>query len=119
MFLDTYGDPARYDGLRDVVRREAEQDGRDLSGFRLYAFASGLVVEGSDEPAGRDPRPTLTGTADQVISDLERFAAHGYSHITLHFDVRSGTMDEYLEIVTRFAEDVLPGARAITPRSFA
>ena len=54
-----------------------------------------------------------------MLADIERFAEAGYSHLTMHFDVRSGTMDEYLEIVTRFAEDVLPGARAITPRSFA
>ena len=37
----------------------------------------------------------------------------------MHFDVRSGPSDEYLEIATRFAEDVLPAARAITARPFA
>jgi alkanesulfonate monooxygenase SsuD/methylene tetrahydromethanopterin reductase-like flavin-dependent oxidoreductase (luciferase family) len=62
---------------------------------------------------------TLTGTPDQVLADIERFAAAGYSHLTMHFDVRSGTMAEYLEIVQRFAEDVLPTARAITARPFA
>ena len=60
---------------------------------------------------------TLTGSADQVLADIERFAAAGYSHLTMHFDVRSGTMDEYLEIATRFAEDVLPAARARSRRA--
>ncbi len=53
-----------------------------------------------------------------MLADIERFAAAGYSHLTMHFDVRSGTMSEYLEIAQRFAEDVLPAAREITARSF-
>ena len=84
----------------------------------MYAFCSGLVFERGDEAAQRSPRMTLTGAPDQVLADIERFAAAGYSHLTMHFDVRSGTMTEFLEIVQRFAEDVLPAARAITARAF-
>jgi probable F420-dependent oxidoreductase len=119
MFLDSYGDPARFEHLRDAVLREAERIGRDLSAFRMYAFCSGLVTGPDDPAAPGPPRMTLTGSPDQVLSDIERFAAAGYSHLTMHFDVRSGTMQEYLEIATRFAEDVLPAARAITARPFA
>ncbi len=93
MFLDSYGDPGRFEHLRDAVLREAERIGRDVSAFRMYAFCSGLVVEPGDEVARRSPRMTLTGSADQVLADIERFAAAGYSHLTMHFDVRSGTMD--------------------------
>jgi probable F420-dependent oxidoreductase len=113
MFLDAYADPGRFGHLREEVLREAERAGRDLGGFRLYAFASGLVVDEGDELAQRDPRPTLTGTAEQVVSDLERFAANGYAHVTMHFHVRSGTIGELFEIAERFAEDVLPAAREI------
>jgi len=118
MFLDSYGDPDRFEDLREAVLREAERIGRDVSDFRMYAFCSGLVVEPGDEAAARSPRMTLTGTADQVLAEVERFAAAGYSHLTMHFDVRSGTMQEYLEIVQRFAEQVIPAARSITARSF-
>lgn len=117
MFLDSHADPGRFDNLREAVLREAEHDGRDLSGFRLYAFASGLVVDDSDELARRQRRPTLTGTPDQVLEDLERFAEHGYSHVTMHFHVRSGSIDELFEITERFAADVLPGAREIEARA--
>ena len=110
MFLDTNGDPGRYDALREVVLREGERVGRDLTGFRLYAFASGRIVDSSDELARRERRPTLTGTAGQVIEDLEGFAAHGYHHITMHFDVRSGTIAELFEQVERFAEEVRAAA---------
>jgi probable F420-dependent oxidoreductase len=113
MFLDTYADPGRFDHLRETVLREADRAGRDLSGFRLYAFASGLVTDADDELARRDPRPTLTGTAAQVLADLERFAAHGYSHVTLHLDVRSGTIGELFELAERLGEEVLPAASEI------
>jgi alkanesulfonate monooxygenase SsuD/methylene tetrahydromethanopterin reductase-like flavin-dependent oxidoreductase (luciferase family) len=106
MFLDAYADPGRFDQLREVVLREGERIGRDLSGFRLYAFASGLVTD----PIDGDRRRTLTGSADQVLGDLERFAAYGYSHLTMHFEVASGTIEELFEIVERFAAEVLPAA---------
>ena len=112
MFLDAYAEPGRFDGLRDAVLHEAERIGRDLSGFRLYAFASGLVTESVVD----GPRRTLTGSAEQVLADLQRFADHGYSHVTMHFDVRSGTIEELFEIVQRFAEEVLPAAREIEAR---
>jgi alkanesulfonate monooxygenase SsuD/methylene tetrahydromethanopterin reductase-like flavin-dependent oxidoreductase (luciferase family) len=112
MFLDAYADPGRFDHLRDVVLREAERVGRDLSSFRFYAFASGLIT---DRVTG-ERRRTLTGDAEQVIADLARFADHGYSHVTMHFDVRSGTIGELFEIVERFAEQVLSAADGLEAR---
>jgi hypothetical protein len=50
------------------------------------------------------------------VDDLRRFADHGYSHVTMHFDVRSGTIGELFEVVERFAEDVLPAARELEAR---
>ena len=49
--------------------------------------------------------------------DLERFAVHGYSHVTMHFNVPSGTIAELFETVVRFGEEVLPAARAIDARA--
>lgn len=118
MFLDADGHPGRYDGLREAVLREAERVGRDLTDFRLYAFASGLVVDGSDELARAEPRPTLTGSAEQVIEDLEGFGADGYHHVTVHFDIRSGTIEELFEQAERFAKEVLPAAAEIATAPF-
>jgi probable F420-dependent oxidoreductase len=109
MFLDAYADPGRFGGLRGAVLREGERAGRDLSGFRFYAFASGALTA----PIASEPRRTLTGSAEQVLGDLERFAEHGYSHVTMHFDVPSGTIDELFETVERFALEVLPAASAL------
>ena len=93
------GRPAR--GRADRARRLGLPHVRLLLGARRRARR---------RAASRQPRLTLTGTADQVLADIERFAAAGYSHLTMHFDVRSGTMAEYLEIVARFAEEVIPAA---------
>lgn len=114
MFLDAYADPGRFEALRTAVLREGERIGRDLSGFRLYAFASGLVTASAAE--GR--RRTLTGNSEQVVGDLQRFADHGYSHVTMHFDIGSGTIEELFEVVERFAVEVLPAARGIEARPF-
>jgi probable F420-dependent oxidoreductase len=111
MFLDAYADPGRFDHLREAVLREGERIGRDLSGFRLYAFASAGLT--SQPATGR--RRTLSGNVEQILADLRRFADHGYSHVTLHFDVPSGTVAELMETVERFGLEVLPSAHGIEP----
>ena len=117
--LEPYIEIGVWDELRDVVREEAERIDRDVGHFRMMTFASTLPTDASDELARREPRPTLTGTAEQILSDLERFADHGYSHVTLHFHVRSGTVAELFELLDRFAREILPSAQEIEVRAFA
>jgi probable F420-dependent oxidoreductase len=117
--LEPYIEIGVWDGLRDVVSEEAERIERDVGDFRMMTFASALPTDASDELARRDPRPTLTGAPEQILADLERFAEHGYSHVTLHFHVRSGTMTELFELLDRFAQEILPSAQAIEARAFA
>ena len=50
------------------------------------------------------------------FSDHVLFAAHGYSHVTIHFECRSGRIEELFEISQRFAEEVLPQASGMTAR---
>jgi probable F420-dependent oxidoreductase len=118
MFLDSYGDPARFEHVRGAAIREGERIGRDLSDFTMAAFCSGLITDADDRLARTRPRMTLTGTAEQIAEDVERFAAAGYSHLTMHFDVRSGAMSEYLELVDRFATEVIPLCGGIAARPF-
>ena len=115
MFLDAYADAGRFDHLREAVLREGERIGRDLSDFRLYAFASGALTG----PVADERRRTLTGSAEQVIGDLERFAACGYAHVTMHFDIGSGAIADLFEMVDRFGREVLPAARGIQARSLS
>ena len=118
MFLDSYGDPGplRASARRGPARGRAHRARRlGVPHVRLLLGAGGRARR---RGGGASPRMTLTGTADQVLADIERFAAAGYSHLTMHFDVARGRWQEYLEIAQRFAEEVIPAARAITARSF-
>ena len=69
--------PASSTARRGAARGRAHRgDAPRLPHVRL---CSGLVVEPGDEAARRSPRMTLTGSADQVLADIDRFAAAGYS----------------------------------------
>jgi probable F420-dependent oxidoreductase len=110
LFLDAVSDPARMTPLHDEIAREAGRLDRDLTGFALGGFSMARL----DRRPG-DARPLLTGPPDQLLSDLEHYARYGYSHLTLHFDCPSGTLQEYLDQCEWFAAEVLPGARTINP----
>lgn len=113
MFLDPLALPSRFVGLVEAIAREADRVGRDLRGFRLLGMCSALVVDPDDPAARAQPRAILTGTAEQILEQIQDFADHGYSHLTLHFDVRDGGVEALHEQVRRFAEEVLPQARHI------
>ena len=116
--LDPYPGTSVWRDVREVARREGERIGKDLSSFWYGTFASGLVTNADDELATRDPRPTLTGTPEQILEELEVFADEGYVHVTIHPHIRSATIEEFFEVVQRFGEEVLPEAKKIATRSF-
>jgi probable F420-dependent oxidoreductase len=116
IFLDTYADPTRYASLQEIIRREADKGKRDLSQFVMIAVASARVTGGNDPQARANPRPICTGTAEQVLSDLARFAEAGYSLVICIFDCPMGRMEELEEQVRRFGQEVIPPAKSIKPK---
>ena len=50
-----------------------------------------------------------TGTADEILSDLEALGTRGFSQAVVHLDCPTGTMTEYRDRLERFATTVLPG----------
>jgi probable F420-dependent oxidoreductase len=112
IFLDTYADPARYAELQDEIRRGLESRRRDLSKFHMMAVASARITGPGDRLASLNRRPTLTGTAEQVLSDLQRFADQGYWLVVIIFDAM-GRVEELEEQIQRFGEEVIPAAHAI------
>jgi probable F420-dependent oxidoreductase len=115
IFLDTHADPARYSALQDEIRREGEARRRDLSKFHMMAVASARITGPNDRLASAKPRPILTGTPEQVLSDLQRFADQGYWLVVIIFDAL-GRVEELEEQIQRFGEDVIPAARGIKAR---
>ena len=118
VYLDINVDPALWDGLRVECVREAERVGRDPSQLFLGAFATVRLTNGK-EPHSWGKRPGLTGTPEQVLEDLQRFADHGYRHVTFHFDVPSVSPAEWEEQLQRWAEEVLPVAKTFVPKPLA
>jgi alkanesulfonate monooxygenase SsuD/methylene tetrahydromethanopterin reductase-like flavin-dependent oxidoreductase (luciferase family) len=79
LFLDPGADPFRYAQLQDVVRRELEAARRDPGSFLTLAASSMRITDRADPAVSSEERPICTGTPEQVLEDLARFAAAGYS----------------------------------------
>ena len=116
LFLDPYPDPRRNDVLMSMVEQEADKVGRSYDEFEFSVMVSALPTDADHPLAKATPRRVLTGTPDQVLSDIAAFAEAGYSRCVVHLEVRSGTYAEYLELVDRMGREVLPEARKIATR---
>ena len=117
--LDPYPGVRVWSGLKETALREGEKAGKDMSTFWYGSFCSGRVVDADDPLAQGETRPTLTGTAEQILGELAEFAHEGYHHITLHPHIPSATIEEFFEQAERFAEEVLPEAKKIKTKAFA
>jgi alkanesulfonate monooxygenase SsuD/methylene tetrahydromethanopterin reductase-like flavin-dependent oxidoreductase (luciferase family) len=93
----------------EVVRAAAAEAGRDPAALRFVC--RGVVRVGD---AG-DPRQRLTGTIEQIASDLEPIAAQGITElfVDLNFDPRIGSPDADAAESRRRADEVL---EALAPR---
>jgi probable F420-dependent oxidoreductase len=109
-FVDADATPERYGALHDEARRAAEAIDRDPSTFAMVAVVSARLDDG-DGPSRR----CCTGRPDQVLADLERFAAAGYASVVLHLDCPSGTRSELHEQIERFGAEVLATADDLRP----
>lgn len=117
LFLDPYPDPFRYSSLHDTLRAEMEARDRDIDRFEFSVMVSALPTDSTDPLSRADRRRALTGTTEQIASDIEQFAKAGYSRCVIHLEVRSGTVAEYMDLVQRFGQDVIPLARQIPCRT--
>ncbi|WP_420623972.1 LLM class F420-dependent oxidoreductase [Candidatus Poriferisodalis sp.] len=110
LFLDPYSEPNRYDALNDVIRDELDQVGRAHETFTMAAATTMHVTDASDALATASPRMICTGSAEQVLEDLEGFAKAGYSLAVCLMDVPSGELSELREQIDRVGREVLPQA---------
>ncbi len=117
LFLDPYPDPDRYRSLHDQVKEDMDVADRDFDEFEFSVMVSCLPTDGDDPKATAEKRQVLSGTPNQMVEDFEAFAKAGYSRCVLHPEVRSGTFAEYLELVERIGEEVIPVARQVPCRA--
>ena len=116
LWLDPHGDPARYNGLHDVIRAEAQKIGKDTRQFHMLAAAGARVTDGNDPLSKAKPRRLCTGTPEQVIEDLKRFADNGYSMVVcMMAETRDGKLADLEHQIRRFGEAIIPEAKKLKP----
>lgn len=108
--------PENFAEVRDEMLREAERIGRSPDSLALTALASYRITDAGDEEATRTPRRNLGGTAEQILSDIEEYAAAGFSLLNMAPDCPSKTYAEFEEQAQRLGEEVLPEAKKLLPQ---
>jgi probable F420-dependent oxidoreductase len=91
----------------EIVRTAATEAGRDPAALRFVC--RGVVRVGPDADLAETPRRRLTGTIEQIASDLEPIAAQGITElfVDLNFDPRIGSPDADANESSRRADEVL------------
>lgn len=115
LFLDTHCEPDRFQPLQELIRREAEKLGRDLTQFHMLAAASARINNSNDDQFGPSSRPTCTGTSEQILEDLQALANAGFSMIVCMMMCPSGELSEQEEQIQRFGDEIIPHAKSIKP----
>ena len=113
IFLDPKSQPRDLDNLQDLIRREAALAKRDLSHFYMFAAVSARITKADDPHAKVKPRPICGGTVEQVLADLQGFAAAGYSLAVVHLDCPTRTVDELKDRIAQFGQEIIPAAKKL------
>ena len=116
LFLDTHVEAGRFAPLQELIRKEAEMLGRDTGEFMMLAAASARITDADDPQSKCNPRPTCTGTAEQILEDLQAMADAGFSMVVCMMMCPSGSLTEQHEQIQRFGEEVIPQAKGIVPQ---
>ena len=103
--MDTLG---RFAAGLDDMRAMAEAEGRDPASIDVAFWA--VWYGASEEPIITDTgeRMLLSGSADDIAGDIQAMRALGVRHLVLQ--VLRETIEETLDTITRFAEEVRPKA---------
>jgi probable F420-dependent oxidoreductase len=97
--------PPAFAALLDDLKRMTEQEGRDYAGITI-AFVPRLRETPAPIDAG--DRMPFSGSADQVIGDIDTYRRLGVSHLS--FDFRGPTLAGTLERMDWFATEVMAKA---------
>ncbi len=95
--------PAEFSALVDDLKRMTEAENRDFASITI-AFVARLHETAT--PIDAADRMPFSGSADQLIADVEEYRRLGVSHLS--FDFRSATLAQTLERMDWFAQKVMP-----------
>jgi len=95
--------PPEFSGMLDDLKRMTEAEGRDFADITI-AFVARLHE--ASRPIDSADRMPFSGSAQQLIEDVEAYRGLGVSHLS--FDFRAATLGETLERMDWFAREVMP-----------
>ena len=113
VFLDPFADPNRHSDLQTIIKKDLELAGKSSSDFIMMAATTLRITDPNDALAHQTPRKICTGTPEQVLEDLQRFAQAGYSLVVAKMDCPSGEVEEIHEQIGRVGEDIIPECSSI------
>jgi probable F420-dependent oxidoreductase len=105
-YLTTAVSPDELAELVEQLRAVCRGDRRDPSEVEVHMLAPVAI---SEQPTGAD-RDLLTGSADQIATDLRRYGQAGLDHLIL-LPANDGTTERHrsmLTTITSFATEILP-----------
>ena len=105
VFLDPFADPHRHADLQDIISEELSGLGRPTSDFIMMAATTMRVT---DPLSAGSSRKICSGSAEQIVEDLQEFAAAGYSLVVAKMDCPSGDVSEVKEQIERVGAEVIP-----------
>jgi probable F420-dependent oxidoreductase len=115
LFLDPFAEPFRYAELQDVIRAELAAIDRDPTTFTMMGAATFHLTTAASAIGANGQRMVCSGSTDQIIEDLERFAAAGYSLIVAKVICPSGEVGELRETIAQFGQDIIVTAHELEP----
>jgi hypothetical protein len=92
-----------YPEIIDTIHRAAEEAGRGDASFDIGIMPGWTYI---GDPPDDLPMAWLTGKPDQIAESLREDRAVGAN--VFHLKFRGRTLDEYLDQLTAFSEQVLP-----------
>ncbi len=94
--------PAEFRGLLDRLKRMTDAEGRDFNDITI-AYAARLRE--TARPIDSNDRMPFSGSAEQIVEDVETYRALGVSHLS--FDFRKPSLAETTDRMAWFAATIL------------
>jgi probable F420-dependent oxidoreductase len=95
--------PPEFSGMLDDLKRMTEAEGRDYTDITIAFVARLHESAKAIDTAGRMP---FSGSARQLIEDVEVYRKLGVSHLS--FDFRAASLSQTLDRMDWFAREVMP-----------
>jgi probable F420-dependent oxidoreductase len=95
--------PPEFSAMLDDLKRMTEAENRDFADITIAFVARLHEVAKPIDAADRMP---FSGSAEQLVADVEEYRRLGVSHLS--FDFRSPTLAQTLERMEWFAQEVMP-----------